>query len=419
MDLQELKDNRDRIITEYAEKQNHDTVRHIRYEIDWILSRYGNNNWETLEDAWAERVSSKKYSNRTRMNKKEYFRCIQKKLCPDSVPKKKIHCRYDTDPKERITASKTYLELNEDYQALLNKYILIAKEAGKKCDTVIVHCALAACFLRYLQEKEVKTLLEATDAAVMSFFYSDGTYEHQIRSYSFKEKLVVVFKNCASSEEYANGCQHVLNLIPNFRYVRKNVEYLTTSEIEAIRSCIDSEHFSPEECAILMLLLYTGMRSCDIAFLKISDIDWNRETLRIVQQKTAEPLEIPMLPSVGNAIFDYLKGEGTVKKHGYLFSGDDEERHISAKSVRYVAYKAYKTAGIRQGKGNRKGTHLFRHNTATKLLENGVQHPVISRTLGHASPDSLGTYLHADFKHLSESAISLEEYPLPWEVWNP
>lgn len=51
------------------------------------------------------------------------------------------------------------------------------------------------------------------------------------------------------------------------------------------------------------------------------------------------------------------------------------------------------------------------------MLENGVQRPIISRALGHTDPASLETYLHADFKHLREFALSLDLYPVPEEVW--
>ena len=69
-------------------------------------------------------------------------------------------------------------------------------------------------------------------------------------------------------------------------------------------------------------------------------------------------------------------------------------------------------AGIRQEQGDRKGTHIFRHHLATSLLENGIPRPVISRTLGHTAPDSLEPYLRADFVHLKECAVSIEEFPV-------
>ena len=69
-------------------------------------------------------------------------------------------------------------------------------------------------------------------------------------------------------------------------------------------------------------------------------------------------------------------------------------------------------AGIRQGKNERKSLHLFRHNVATTLLQGGVQQPVISATLGHASPDSLDRYLSAEFKRLKECSLSIEHFPI-------
>ena len=87
-------------------------------------------------------------------------------------------------------------------------------------------------------------------------------------------------------------------------------------------------------------------------------------------------------------------------------------KSIAARTVRRIACKAYRLTGVRQNRGERKGTHLFRHYTATKLLENGVRHSIISRALGHTNPDSLGIYLHTDFKHLSKCVLSLETKPL-------
>ena len=46
------------------------------------------------------------------------------------------------------------------------------------------------------------------------------------------------------------------------------------------------------------------------------------------------------------------------------------------------------------------------------MLENGVQQPVISKTLGHSSPQSLEAYLSADFVHLKECALGIETFPV-------
>ena len=67
-------------------------------------------------------------------------------------------------------------------------------------------------------------------------------------------------------------------------------------------------------------------------------------------------------------------------------------------------------------KGDRIGTHLFRHNIASKLLENEIALPVISNILGHTSPRSVEPYLHTDFVHLKECSLSIDAFPIRREV---
>jgi integrase len=86
-------------------------------------------------------------------------------------------------------------------------------------------------------------------------------------------------------------------------------------------------------------------------------------------------------------------------------------------SLGNISNKIMKTANIRQSTGDRRGFHIFRHHVATELLGNDVPQPVISRALGHISPDSLEAYLSADFKHLKECALSIERFPMPEGVF--
>ena len=54
-----------------------------------------------------------------------------------------------------------------------------------------------------------------------------------------------------------------------------------------------------------------GLRSCDIVKLRTSNINWERQTIKIVQQKTLCEIEVPMPTEVGNAIYLYLKNRKT------------------------------------------------------------------------------------------------------------
>ena len=66
-----------------------------------------------------------------------------------------------------------------------------------------------------------------------------------------------------------------------------------------------------------------------------------------------------------------------------------------------------KAAGIRQGKGDRKGFHCLRHSLAARLLSEETPLPIISSILGHRNKDSTKIYLSTDLEHLRACALSL------------
>lgn len=49
-----------------------------------------------------------------------------------------------------------------------------------------------------------------------------------------------------------------------------------------------------------------GLRACDIVALKLTDIDWLRGEIRIVQSKTTNPVILPLTQDVGEALKDYI-----------------------------------------------------------------------------------------------------------------
>ncbi|CAN7796163.1 tyrosine-type recombinase/integrase [Paraburkholderia hospita] len=60
--------------------------------------------------------------------------------------------------------------------------------------------------------------------------------------------------------------------------------------------------------AILMLLSIYGMRANEVAKLRLDDIDWERDQLRVHRAERREPQVYPLLPSLGEAMVDYLRG---------------------------------------------------------------------------------------------------------------
>ena len=187
---------------------------------------------------------------------------------------------------------------------------------------------------------------------------------------------------------------------------RKTIQYFTQAERVAVKRTFKEQNcLSLRDKAIGCLLYYTGLRCSDISNLKFSDINWEKEEVSIIQQKTGVPLRLPLTAIVGNAIYDYVVKERGDSDCEYIFlSKNYPFGKITSSAVGQRSAVILKEAGIRQNPGDRKGGHIFRHNFATSMLEKGVPKADISHALGHSSPDSTDAYFSADMVHLKALA---------------
>jgi site-specific recombinase XerD len=95
----------------------------------------------------------------------------------------------------------------------------------------------------------------------------------------------------------------------------------THKEVEAILKQIDtSTKQGKRDYAILFLASHTGLRSIDIANLRLSDLDWLNDSIHIVQRKTGRPLALPLEPDTGNAIAEYIleARPGSTSEYAFL-----------------------------------------------------------------------------------------------------
>jgi len=58
--------------------------------------------------------------------------------------------------------------------------------------------------------------------------------------------------------------------------------------------------------AMVLLAVSTGLRCCDIVALRVDEIDWRRDEIRLVQAKTSRPLVLPLSALAGNAVAEWI-----------------------------------------------------------------------------------------------------------------
>jgi site-specific recombinase XerD len=58
---------------------------------------------------------------------------------------------------------------------------------------------------------------------------------------------------------------------------------------------------------MLLLVVTYGLRAGEVVRLRLEDIDWRHEQIKIKQSKTEADLLLPLMPEVGQAILNYLR----------------------------------------------------------------------------------------------------------------
>jgi integrase len=160
------------------------------------------------------------------------------------------------------------------------------------------------------------------------------------------------------------------------------------------------------DAAIALLSLTTGLRACDIVSLRLSDIDWRARTACIVQQKTNNPLTVPLTDLLLGRLADYVLDHrpDSPDDHVFLRSVAPHGRLGDHAAVHRVIATVFAKAGVGDVKA---GTRRLRHNAATKMLRASVPLPTISAVLGHASPESTDVYLSVDQDRLLDCVLDV------------
>jgi len=183
---------------------------------------------------------------------------------------------------------------------------------------------------------------------------------------------------------------------------------LSDAEQRLVVQACTSEAVSTRDAAITLLALTTGLRACDIVGLRLRNIDWRGATIGIVQQKTHNPLRVPLTTLVAARLADYVLDErpDSADDHVFLRSVAPHVRLADHASVHRVITTVFNKAGLTEVKA---GTQLLRHNAASRLLRAAVPLPTISAVLGHADPESTNQYMSVDVGRLLQCVLEVPE----------
>ena len=142
--------------------------------------------------------------------------------------------------------------------------------------------------------------------------------------------------------------------------------------------------------AMVEMLYASGARVSELCGLDIKDIDWERQTIRVLGKGNKERV-IPIGRPAIAALEKWLEVRSQLaneKSKDALFLGARGKR-IDQRQVREVVYKTIEL-----------GPHALRHSAATHLLEGGADLRTVQEILGHASLSTTQIYTHVSAERL-------------------
>ncbi len=175
----------------------------------------------------------------------------------------------------------------------------------------------------------------------------------------------------------------------------------TAMDSLATRASEEETPISLRDVAMVELLYATGARVAELCGLEMSDIDYDRQTIRVLGKGNKERT-IPLGNPAMKALNVWLKeGRDSIKNSlsgNAVFLGVRGKR-IDQRTVRTVVYNALQAIeGI-----ERMGPHALRHSAATHLLEGGADLRTVQEILGHASLATTQIYTHVSTERLQKA----------------
>jgi integrase/recombinase XerD len=150
------------------------------------------------------------------------------------------------------------------------------------------------------------------------------------------------------------------------------------------------------------LLAIYGLRSGEVARLRVDDLNWGQERILVTRPKQRRRQEYPMLPSVGESILRYLEHVRPSSPYREVFlTLKAPIRPLSAAGMYDMVSERLQGLDIRSV---RHGPHALRHSCAGHLVAQGFSLKQIGDHLGHRSASATRTYAKVDLAGLREVA---------------
>jgi integrase len=291
---------------------------------------------------------------------------------------------------------------SSDFAALAAAWDTDTDDRGLAPATRDAYGRVARAYLVFLESRGIRRLGDADGASVLRFLESlSGRWATSSLFWvvsNFRPFLRFTGRTDLVDATGMAGVKRSHSILP---VLPDEVERLV------VRACA-TPTIAARDAAITLFAVTTGLRACDIINLRLADVDWRARTANIVQQKTHNPLTLPLTDLLVGRLADYVLDQrpDSPDDHVFLRCVAPHTRLSDHASIHRAIATVFGKAGVTDVKA---GTRLLRHNAASRLLRAAVPLPTISAVLGHASPESTDLYLSVDQDRLLDCVLDVPD----------
>ncbi|MFA6979708.1 MAG: tyrosine-type recombinase/integrase [Ignavibacteriaceae bacterium] len=240
-----------------------------------------------------------------------------------------------------------------------------------KIDINLINERTVKNYLVFLNDKELeKSSISRKLSAVRRFF-----------SYAFKKELIE--KNLIAYTKNPKIKRKLPEVVP---------ENLYSVLLENIST---GEHKEKKLHAAVIEVLYgCSLRVSEACNLLLKDVDFPSSIIRVLGKGNKTRI-VPFGEESKIILNEYLQVRSTEKNQEYFFLKSDGERVLSNYVYRFVNRYLSNVTDLKK-----KSPHIFRHSSATHMLNHGADLNAVKEILGHSNLSTTQIYTQVSIERL-------------------
>ncbi|MBN2571108.1 MAG: site-specific tyrosine recombinase XerD [Ignavibacteriales bacterium] len=283
----------------------------------------------------------------------------------------------------------------------LNEYISYIKlEKNLSENTLAAYSNDIRKFIRFIDSKGIDDLNDVSTLNLSEFIEKQKKRGLDSVTTARYISSLKGFFNFLSSNNYIQN--NPIEKISSTKRSRKLPDVLSFNEINAILNSPDiTNRLGLRDKALLELLYSSGLRCSEIINLKLNDLFFSDEVVRVFG-KGAKQRIVPMGSSAIKWLQEYITSsrpllQKRTKSESYVYLNNRGSK-LSRMGLWKILNQHTKNAGVKKDVH----PHTFRHSFATHLLEGGADLRAVQEMLGHSDISTTQIYTHIDRNYIKQ-----------------